>query len=196
MGCIYLLKFKNNKDEIVGLYIGRSVNLKNRIKAHNVKLKHPKREVSKARLRYNFEYEILSDDILDNDLLRDMEYFAIKTMKELGLNNYNRYIGDKLDEIRVEQMSHNQMGSNNSFYGKHHSKEYIEKLRIDNLSRNNPNANNITFYESNGRSRSAFKLSCRKLGYNFDDFIEEFYGWYIKPDGRRERLYTYIIKKG
>ena len=148
------------------------------------------------RLKYNFEYEILSDDILDDDLLRDMEYFAIKTMKELGLNNYNRYIGDKLDEIRVEQISYKQMGSNNSFYGKHHSKEHIEKLRLDNLGRNNPNANDITFYESNGRSRSAFKLSCRRLGYNFDDFIEEFYGWYTKPDGRRERLYTYTIKRG
>lgn len=146
-------------------------------------------------MKYDFDYDILSEDILDADLLRELEYFAIKTMKELGLNNYNRYIGDKLDEIRIKQISCTQSGRNNSFYGKHHSKEHIDKLRINNLGINNPNANDIVFYSSNGRTRSAFKISCRKLGYDFDNFIEEFYEWYNKLDGRREKLYTYTQKK-
>lgn len=32
MGYIYLLKFKNDKDEIVGLYIGKTINIKSRSK--------------------------------------------------------------------------------------------------------------------------------------------------------------------
>ena len=194
MSCIYILKFKNKNNDIVGLYIGKSKNLKSRLKKHNTILTNPKNEVSKARANYKFDYEILSENILDEELIKEAEYIAIKIMKDLQINNYNRYLGTKLDDIRINQISQSQTGKGNSFYGKNHSKKHIEKLKLNNLGRNNPNAKNIEFYKNNGRTRSAFKTSCKRLGYDFNNFIETFYGWYTKPNGKRERLYTYTEK--
>ena len=59
---------------------------------------------------------------------------------------------------------------------------------------NHPGAKNIKYHETKALTRNDFKKSCKRKGWDFEDFEEVFAEWYIRKNGDRKRKYFYFLK--
>lgn len=191
---IYMLKFKNENNEIVGIYIGKTKNLKKRIESHKRCRNSDSRPINLAIRKFKFDYEILSLEIDDYEFISILEYESIKIVKDMNLKNFNIFIGNKFNLEYKNKFKENRLGNKNPFYNKKHSIETRNKISNKSKGLNNANSKNLKHFELTSRTRTAFKLSCKSKGYDFNDFNEIFYGWKVKPSNKRERVYIYIYK--
>lgn len=62
----------------------------------------------------------------------------------------------------------------------------------------NINSYSKNYYETNATFRSIFKRTCRRRGWDFNDFEERESCFHVNKNGRRSRKYTYteIVNKG
>ena len=124
-GVIYLIRnLKNGK-----CYIGKTTDLKNRIRHHFGGHSKACKALHRAIKKYGkdiFSVEILYEGIIP-ELLSDFEIQAIKEYNTVVPNGYNLTWGGeggKLSEESLEKLR----GKNNHFFGKKLSKEHREKL--------------------------------------------------------------------
>lgn len=70
----------------------------------------------------------------------------------------------------------------------------ISRIGLDysHLSRRN----DFNVYENKSIARSDFKAKCRREGVDFNRFKEIFSDWHVKPNGKRESKYNYILISG
>jgi len=147
---IYQLKNKINGK----LYVGFTGNLQERLTKHrngNSKLKYLTRAIKKYGWD-NFEVNIIFQSINQNKTLKKESYYILK-MNTLAPNGYNctnggegtfgyhhtpeakkkmsnAKRGKKLSPEHIEKIRKRMIGENNPFYGKHHSKESLEKMPL------------------------------------------------------------------
>ena len=69
--------------------------------------------------------------------LDDREILEIRERNTLSPNGYNLESGGKREKMMHEETKKNRSGANNTFYGKTHTDEAIEKIRIANTGSNN-----------------------------------------------------------
>lgn len=84
------------------------------------------------------------------------------------------------------------IGEKSSFYGKHHTKEAKAKIAESKRGNKNYKAKQKEYYEVNAVRRDVFRVTCRRQGWNFEDFKEVFAYHYRKPSGISVRMYNYI----
>lgn len=63
------------------------------------------------------------------------------------------------------------------------------------MGANNPSSKPKEYYETHSTQRGHFKTSCKRQGWNFEDFEEIFSDWFIYPNGYRKKRFNYRIKK-
>lgn len=54
---------------------------------------------------------------------------------------------------------------------------------------------NIKYFEKNSLTRVQFKRACKRRNLNIEDFEETHVDYYTPPNGRRQKKYTYKLKK-
>jgi group I intron endonuclease len=120
MQAIYQIRNKiNNK-----LYIGSTNNVRKRWNNHRSKLNNKRHENSYLQAAWdkygeeNFEFSIL-EQVTDQNRI-EKEIFYLQETK-----SYERNIGYNFDKNPIDKS-----GKNNPFYGKTHSKQTKEKLKI------------------------------------------------------------------
>lgn len=145
VGNIYKFTNKlNNKT-----YIGQSRCIERRYIQH-VFCKNPVYELDRAIKLYgidNFDYSIIetfSSENLDevNEWMDKTEEFYIKKYNSLSPNGYNLLSNrnhPEFSEITRKRISEACKGEKNGFYGKKHTSESREKMRISAAKRNNEN---------------------------------------------------------
>jgi len=133
---IYLIhNIENNK-----VYVGRSVNLWNRVnEGHIQKLKKQKshnRYLQRAWNKYgDFSFKYYVIEYCKVDLLNDREYYWMEVYQSYKKENGYNLITDKYErgDYRVSEetrkkISESTKGEFNPFYGKTHSKEVKDKI--------------------------------------------------------------------
>lgn len=135
---IYMIR--NNIDNKV--YIGQSINLKRRINTHKLKLRsgtHDNSYIQNSVDKYgymNFEFSILEYCIEED--LDDKEKYWIARYDSMNRDNgYNRESGGNFGRVYSEERKNTLKGKGNPMYGKHHSKESIERIRMKNRASSN-----------------------------------------------------------
>lgn len=193
---IYLLKFKDNS-----VYIGRTYCLKERFRVHkrdcfNDRCKGYNYPIYKHwRVIGEPEVEILESK-LPYEVAKVREYEYTLAYLLLNFNILNQNIGDKKSEDWIQKHS----GRNNGFYGRKHtdevkaiiskankgkrkgkdnhmfgrklSDEAKQLLREVNTGANSHKAHPKEYYATNSTVRKSFKLTCKRMGWDFDNFIE------------------------
>ena len=119
-------------------YVGQTVNFENReYHWHNLKNRYAGKLIDNARKKYGtkcWAVEILKECNTQEDLNK-WEMFYIKEYNTKTPNGYNLTDGGEgslgyiVSEETRKKISENTKGEKNPFYGKHHSKETIEKLK-------------------------------------------------------------------
>lgn len=87
--------------------------------------------------------------------------------------------------------------SENINYGTRNERDSKSKTGISNFKikkEKNGNSKSFTYYENTPVLRRAFKVTCDRMEWNFDNFDEIFASWYIYTNGKRERKYFYKRK--
>ena len=196
----YIYKITNTINNKI--YIGQTTNFKNRMKQH---INGKRSVISKAIRKYgkdNFLFEIIDsvDNIDDANVLEKfyIEYYNSITpngynIAEGGLNG-NKWYGKTEEEVedikrRISLKMKEIRTISNPFKDKHHTAETIELLREMNVGDKNPNAKPKEYYETHAVIKSNFKRTCKKMNWNFEDFIEIYSG--ITTD---RKLYYYKYK--
>ena len=164
---VYIKHFENGKK-----YIGITNNFKGRMNRHNSSAKCGSNlPVHKAMRKYSHETEIVfwSEDY--DDVL-EMEKIIIQNFKDLGVELYNITDGGEgsLGVIISDEI----------------------KLKISNSlkGRDNPRSKTKEYYSITPTKRSNFKTTCKRMGWNFNSFIEVYSG----QNGKEHRKYYYIEK--
>lgn len=106
-----------------------------------------------------------------------------------GENNpmYGKTHTDEVKHILSMKAKENNQGEDNPMYGKHHSSD--SKLKIKN-SLGKPKE----YYELNPTTRSSFKRTCSRYGWNFINFEETFHSYKIFKNNCKQAMYTYIFR--
>ena len=99
-----------------------------------------------------------------------------------GENNHN--FGKPMSDKTKDKLS-------KAHIGKHHTIESKARMSKKRKGSMNANAKDEKYYNKTPVPRSAFKTTCYRLGWNFDDFSETFVEWYNRPSGGRYRKYVY-----
>jgi group I intron endonuclease len=115
-------------------YIGQSVNIKRRKYYHFTT--HCNMVISNAIFKYgkeNFDFEILEE--CEESQLDELEIKYIteykSTNREFGYNIDNGGNGTgKMSEETKQKLRELNLGENNAFYGKKHTEESLEKMRV------------------------------------------------------------------
>lgn len=129
-------------------YIGSTSHFSKRLALHVADYKRNKANnpLSKFINDYSdrfLEFEILEITENNKDVLVDRENYWIRRYDFELLWNIAPEAGSNLGTTRSDKfkkkLSERQKGSNNSFYGKHHTSDTIEKIRSANTGENNHN---------------------------------------------------------
>lgn len=54
---------------------------------------------------------------------------------------------------------------------------------------------NLRYFEQNSLTRVQFKRACKRRDLKFEDFEEIHVDYYYPPNGRKQKKYTYRLKK-
>lgn len=167
MGIIYKLTFPNNK-----VYIGQTIKtLNTRFSQHiNSVNNGSKQVIHKAINKYGIE-NILKEVICncDRKYLNEFEKYYIWKYNTIE-NGYNVALGGnsnsgfKHSEKTKSQMSFAHKGNRNAFYGKNHSNETKEKIRI---ARNKQKPTNIKEWIIDGVKVKNLKNYCRNNNLDY-----------------------------
>lgn len=171
MGYVYMIQnVVNNK-----IYIGSTVNYKNRVMAHKRGLKggyHDNRKLQKDYDEYGIEafcYTLLCEES-DEDKRFELEAVIIQALNSYE-SGYNLSIDGRgkflITEETRKKMSENNIGEKNNFYGKKHSDE-TRKIISDNAKSRVGEKN--SFY---GKKHSQESLN--KIAKAYDELKES--GW-------------------
>lgn len=75
--------------------------------------------------------------------------------------------------------------------GKKHTDESKKKMSDSRKGIKHANFKQKEYYIDKPTLRDNFKATCNKANWEFDKFIETFVGFYVRPSGKRLKLYTY-----
>jgi len=126
----------NNK-----VYIGQSINIKNRISYHKTKLKYNKHHNDYLQRAYNkyrdgFKFDIL--ETCEKQSLDELEIYYIKLYKSTNRKyGYNFDSGGNTNKDVSEETRNKMRGKNNPMYGKKQSKDVKNKIKLSNRGKNN-----------------------------------------------------------
>ena len=138
MGWIYMITNKINGKAYIGQTQSSNVN-----RRWSAIKRAPHGLLKKAFNRWkieNFTFETIYEIPECEGWLKaldDREILEIRERKTLSPNGYNLESGGKREKIVHEETKKNRSGVKNSFYGKTHTAEAIEKIRIANTGSNN-----------------------------------------------------------
>lgn len=199
-GYIYIIKNKvNNK-----LYIGQTTNSFKERYGYNLKNNTHNNHLRNSIEKYGIDnFEIIDEfDIAyskeELDKLEDMYIKIYNTIDyKYGYNKkYGGHNGKWTNESKAK-MSKSQTGVNNSFYGKHHSKETKELIKISSTGENNGMYGKHHSEETKNKIRNkhigkmtkgtnpkAHKVICITTGVIFD-CIKEAADYYNIPSGEK-----------
>ena len=143
---IYLIRNKiDNK-----VYIGQSVDLKRRIQTHKCKLKNNKHRniyLQNSFNKYggkNFEF-IIIEECLGKELDKKEQYWIKKFDSMNREKGFNRESGGNLGRVFSIERKEKLKGKGNPMYGKHHTKEFIQKItEINRGSSDKLNVKNVS----------------------------------------------------
>jgi hypothetical protein len=138
MGWIYIITNRNNGKSYIGQTTAKNVN-----RRWCEEKRAPHGLLKRAFNRWgieSFSFETICEikpgegwlEALDN-----RETLEIKQRNTLSPNGYNLESGGKRNKVMHEDTRRSRIGSNNSFYGKTHSDEAIEKIKRANTGPNN-----------------------------------------------------------
>lgn len=209
---VYLKTFDNGS-----VYVGKAKNFKNRMREHKYRAFKQKyiSPLYNTFRKYNHITEILMEFEDDNDALK-YEQIIISNFRDLGYEVLNltnggegtvgythsedtkKKIGDKRRGHKHTEETKSRISELNK--GVKLSEEHKEKISKSKkgkvLGDKNPNAKPKEYYETNSVLRENFKTTCKRMGWNDNDFIEVFAEWYYKPDVSRKRKFYYIYQGG
>lgn len=164
--CLYVKRFSNGK-----MYVGVTNNFDRRMRDHEnlAYEKFSQFAVHRAMRKYSHTTEVWVDNVESREDLNRLEVCTISKLKEEGIVLYNMTIGgDGVVGLTV-------------------SEDTKQKIRGVNSSRAKP----MSFYEESPTARGHFKVTCKRMGWDFEDFEEIFAKWYIRSNGKRQRRYFY-----
>ncbi len=124
------------------VYIGQSISVHSRIRAHKNKLsrqKHENEYLQNSFNKYgitNFEFEII--ELVEESLLNEREIFYIAKFKSSERKyGYNLVLGGKSGGKLCEDGRKKRSGAGNPMYGKKHSEEVVQRMREATWGTNN-----------------------------------------------------------
>ena len=137
IGIYKIINIINNK-----IYIGSSVNLFKRKNSHFGKLNkgnHPNIHLQNSFNKYtknNFVFEIVEELNNVEDLLKREQYYIDLLKPEYNKRLIvNSNLGIKFSEEAKRNMSIAMTGNKNNFYGRNHSEESKNKMKLDKLGK-------------------------------------------------------------
>ncbi len=141
MICIYKIVNPDGK-----IYVGQTRNFEQRLEDHKSRKNKKAKRLNESLHIHDIKLHVISvlEECLEEDLDCKERYWQdfYDVLGENGLNSILTKCGnlkrDTLESVRIE-MSVRQQGETNSFYGKEHTGEAKEKIRLANLGENNHN---------------------------------------------------------
>lgn len=131
-GIYSITNIVNNKK-----YIGQSININSRISAHKTHLKNNKHSNEYLQNQYNkygiqnFLFEVV--EYVDIDKLDEREVYWIEKFSTMDRSKgYNLESGGNTNKIISDEAREKKIGKNNPMYGKKHSKEFVEMIKLRN----------------------------------------------------------------
>lgn len=209
---VYIKHFENGKK-----YVGVTNDFERRMNQHNNDSKSGSDFfVHKAMRKYTHETEIVFKSDNYSDAI-DMEVITILRLKSEGYELYNITEGGEgcPGKIMTEETKKK---ISEKHKGKKLSKEHIQKLKDrtftkewrENMSKAQTGKIQTEEHKDNIRKgmlgfalknlkgntypRREFKRKCKKNGWNFDDFEEEFAKVHTSPNGDKRKNYKYKLK--
>lgn len=156
---IYIYTIKDPRDYQIK-YVGKTVNINRRFKEHispyYLKTNTAKNNWIKKLLSENLQpiFEVL--ETCENINWCDREKHWINYYRELGFDIKNMCDGGegnhglKMSNDFKLNLSKKRKGKNNPYYGKKHSSDILDKIKIASTDRNNPRAVFINVIDNNG----------------------------------------------
>lgn len=146
------------------MYVGVTNNFDKRMYQHqsDAYCKNSQLVVHKAMRKHNHKTEVWAEGIADRELILELEKQTISQLKCFGVELYNMTDG-----------------------GETHTMPPMS-------GELNPNFRGSNYYETKATTRVNFRRTCRRCGWNFDDFEEIFSHRVSRKDGvRKDKYYTY-----
>ena len=207
MNVVYVKNFENGKK-----YVGISSNFNSRMRRHNYEMrKGNSLPLYNAMRKYSHYTDVVFESDIYEDVL-EMEKLIIQNFKDLGVELYNITDGgqgmlglspsketrEKISKTMTgrtlsDEHRRNLKGNTNKM-SEETKRKLSEAMRGKYLGANGTRAKTMEYYSQNSVVRSNFKTTCRRMGWDFNDFDEVFDEWYVRPNGKRDKKYFYIYK--
>jgi group I intron endonuclease len=131
---------------IGNIYVGQTKNFLQRLEDHKSRKNKKANRLNESIIKYGLKNHTITfiEECLEEDLNCRERYWQdfYDVLGENGLNSILTKCGELkglfLESLK-QDMSDRQQGENNSFYGKKHTEEAKEKIRLANLRENNHN---------------------------------------------------------
>lgn len=165
---VYIKHFDNGKK-----YIGITNNFKRRMYEHikSAYKNNSKLPVHNAMRKYNHTTEIVFMSNCYDDVLK-MEKIIIKNFKDIGIDLYNITDGGE-GSLGLKVSNETKLKISNSLKGN-----------------NNPRSRTKEHYAITPTMRNNFKTTCKRMGWDFNYFIEVYSG----QNSHEHKKYYYIEK--
>ena len=148
------------------IYIGSSINIQNRLKYYSSKNCKGQVKLYNSIIKHGWKnhlVEIIEE--CDVSLLYEREMFYGKLYDVLGENGLNLILPKNgetknigISEITKNKMSLSKSGSKNSFYGKTHSEESKNKIRIAQIGRKHSEEHRLKVSKNSAKIKSKLVL--------------------------------------
>jgi group I intron endonuclease len=180
-GIYFIINNIDNK-----LYIGSSINCKNRAYQHVCKLnknKHTSPHLQNAWNKYgpkNFDFLIIACVLDINDLCKIEQDFINEFksyIKSIGYNmspTAGNTLGIKLSPETITKLSKATSGKNNPFYGKKHTDHTKRILSTKAIENNKKNGNSFLNKKHSITSKEKMRLARRRIKFSCDQTKEIF----------------------
>lgn len=176
------------------MYVGITNNFDRRMREHQWEafMRGSKLLVHKAIRKYEHTTEVWCSEIDDIELLHELEIQTIQQLRDGGYVLYNMTIGGEgvvghaMSDETKERMSMTRSGVAKT---EKHKKEISKSMVGKHSGNKNPKAKQKEYFALKETQRGGFKITCARMGWNFEDFIETDSG---NKDGKiKKYYYTY-----